>query len=59
MTTRAIVADRRIDADKVVEAQAVGVATVRRSRPIGAAVADIVETAIEAVATTRSRVPND
>ena len=55
---RAIVAARRIDAAKVVEVQVVGVAIVRRSRPIVAVVADIVETATEVVATTRSRVPD-
>ena len=58
-TAQAIVAGRRIDAAIVVEAQPVRVVIVRRSRPIAAVVADIVETAIVAAATTRSRLPDD
>lgn len=58
MTVRAIVVERRIDVAKVVEVQVVRVAIVRRSRPIVAAVADIAETAIAVVATTRKRVPD-
>ena len=55
MTVRAIVVVRRIDVAIVVEVQVVGVVIVRRSRPIVAVVADIVETAIVVVAITRSR----
>lgn len=57
-TVRAIIVVRRIDPAIVAEEQAVRAVTVRRSRPIGAVVADIAETAIIAVAMTRSRVPN-
>ena len=57
-TVRAIAVARRIDVAIVLEVQAVGVFIVRRSRPIEAGVADIVETAIVAVATTRSRIPD-
>ena len=57
-TAQAIVAGRRIDAAIVVEAQPVRVVIVRRSRPIAAAVADKVETAIVVVAITRSRIPD-
>ena len=56
-TERATVAARRIDAAIVAEVQAVRVVTVRRSRPIVTAVADIAETA-NAVAKTRSRIPD-
>ena len=58
MTARAIVADQRIDAAIVVEAQVVRVVIVRRCRPIVAAVADKVETAIVVAAITRRRVPD-
>ena len=59
LTVRAIgVAVRRIDVDNVVEEQAARAVIERRRRPIVAGVADIVETAIDAVAITRSRVPN-
>ena len=58
-TVRAKVAARRIDAATVAEAQVAHAAVdVRRSRPIAAVAADIAETAIVAVATTRSRIPN-
>ena len=52
---RAIVVVRQIDVAIVVEVQVVRVVIVRRSRPIVAVVADIVETAIVVVAITRSR----
>ena len=55
MTVRAIVVVRRIDVAIVVEFQVVRVVIVRRSRPIVAVVADIVETAVIVVAITRSR----
>ena len=58
LTVRAIVAVRRIDVAKVVEVQAERVVTVRRSRPIVAVVADMVETAIVVAAITRSRIPD-
>lgn len=54
MAIRAIVVVRWIDVAIVVEVQVVRVVTVRRSRPIVAVVADIVETAIVVVAITRS-----
>ena len=58
-TAQAIVAGRRIDVAIVAEAQFAHAAVdVRRSRPIVAVEADIVETAIVAVARTRSRVPD-
>ena len=57
LTARAKVAEQRIDVDIVVEVQAARVAIARRSRPTVAEVADIVETAIDAAAITRSRVP--
>ena len=57
-TVRATAGDRRIDAAIVVEAQIARAVIVRRSRPRGAAVADIAETAIAVVAITRSRVPD-
>ena len=53
MTVRAIVV-RRIDVAIVVEVQVIRVVIIRRSRPIVAVVADIVETAVIVVATTRS-----
>ena len=52
-----MVAARRIDAAKAVEAQEVRV-TVRRSRPIVAVAADIAQTAIVVVAITRNRIPD-
>ena len=55
---RTIVVVRRRDADIVEEVQAVRVVTVRRSRPIVAGVADIVETARVVDAITRSRIPD-
>ena len=55
MTVRAIVVVRRIDVAIVVKVQVVRVVAVRRSRPIVAVVADIVETDIVVVAITRSR----
>ena len=58
MTVRAIAAVRRKDVAIVAEVQAARVDTVRRSRPIVAAVVDTVETATEAVAKTRSRIPD-
>lgn len=58
MTVRAIVVVRRTDAVKDAEVQAVRVAIARRSRPIVAVVADIVETAVAVAATTRSRIPD-
>ena len=58
LTFRAIVSARRTDVAIVVEEQAVRVVTVRRSRPVVAEVADIVETATAAVAITRSRIPD-
>jgi hypothetical protein len=54
LAIRAIVVVRWIDVAIVVEVQVVRVVTVRRSRPIVAVVADIVETAIVVVAITRS-----
>ena len=57
-TVRATAAVRRIDVAIVVEVQAERVVTARRSRPIEAVAADIAETAIVAVAKTRSRVPD-
>ena len=56
-TVSAKVVVRRIDAAIVVEVQAERAATVRRSRPIVAVVADTAETAIVAAAITRSRIP--
>ena len=56
-TVLAKVVARRIDEAIVGEEQAVRVAAVRRSRPIVAALADIVETAT-AAANTRSRIPD-
>lgn len=50
-------AARRIDIATIVVVQAVRVAVDRRGRPIAAAETDIVETAIEVVAITRSRIP--
>ena len=58
VTVRAIDADRRIDVAIVVEAQAVRSAIARRSRPIVAVAANNVETAVVAVAITRSRIPD-
>ena len=58
MTVRASVVVRRNDAAIAVEVQAVRVVIERRSRPTVAAEADTVETAIDAVATTRSRIPD-
>ena len=55
VAVRAIVVVRRIDGAIVVEVQVVRVVIVRRSRPIVAVVANIVETAIIVVAITRSR----
>ena len=57
-TVRAIEVARRIDVAIVAEGQAVREVAVRRCRPTVAAAADIVETAIEAVARTRSRIPD-
>ena len=57
-TVRAIAIDRRKDVATAVEAQAVRAVIVWRSRPTAAAVAETVETAIVAVAITRSRVPD-
>ena len=56
-TVSAIFVERRIDDAIVAEAQEVRVVIVRRSRPIAAAEADIVETASAAAAITRSRIP--
>ena len=58
MTARAIVVVRRRDVAIVAEVQAVRVVIARRSRPIAAAVADIVETATAVAAITRSRIPD-
>ena len=58
IAVRAIEIGRRSDDAIVVEVQVARVATARISRPIVAALADIAET-IVAVATTRSRVPED
>ena len=58
MTVRAIVVARRTDVAIDAEVQIERVVTVRRSRPIEAVAADIVETANVAVAITRSRVPD-
>ena len=58
LTARATVAAQRGDGAIVVDAQAVRAATVRRSRPKVASVTNIVETAIVAVARTRSRIPD-
>ena len=58
MTERAIAEVRRIDEAIVVEVQVVREVAVRRSRPKEAVVADIVETAIDAAAPTRSRIPD-
>ena len=55
LSVRAIVAVRRKDVAIVGEVQVARVVIVRRSRPIVAAAADIVETAIVVVAITRSR----
>ena len=55
---RAKVAGRRNDVATEVEVQAVRVFAVRRGRPTVAAATDIVETAISAVAITRSRIPD-
>ena len=55
---RAIAVVRRRDVDKQVEAQVVRVVSARRCRPRVAAVADIVEAAIAAVARTRSWIPD-
>ena len=57
-TERAIAADRRIDVAKAAEVQVARTVTARRSRPVVAVAADIAETAIEVVATTRSRIPD-
>lgn len=57
-TGRAIVAVRRIDVAIVAEVQAARVVSARRSRPIEAEAADMVETANIAVAITRSRIPD-
>lgn len=55
---RAIAVVRRKDAAIVVEVQVVRVVAARRSRPTAAEAADIVETAIDAAAITRSRIPD-
>ena len=58
-TVRATVADRRSDVATAVEAQEVRwVAAAMRRRPTEAAVTDIAEIAIVAVAITRSRIPD-
>ena len=57
LTDRASVPFRRIDVAIAVEVKDVRAAIVSRSRPIVAAEADIVETAI-VVAITRSRIPD-
>ena len=49
---------RRIDVAIVAEEQVVRAAAVRRGRPKVADSADIFETAIVVVATTRSRIPD-
>ena len=48
----------QIDVVFIVEVKVVRVAIARRSRPIEAAIADIVETAIVVVEITRSRIPD-
>ena len=58
LPVRAIVVVRRIDVAIAEEVQGVRVVIVRRSRPIAAVVTDIVQTAIDVVATTRSRIPD-
>ena len=58
MTERASAVERRIDVAIAVEVQIARVLIARRSRPIVAAVADTEETAIAAVAFTRSRIPD-
>ena len=58
MNARANEVVQRKDAATAAEEQAVRVAIVRRSRPIAAEVADIAQTAIVAVAKTRSRIPD-
>ena len=58
LTARVIVAERQTDVAKVAEVQAVRVAAERGSRPTVAAEADMVETAIAADETTRSRIPD-
>ena len=58
LAVRATVVARRIDVTTVGEVQAVRVVIVRRSRPTGAAVADIAQTANAVAATTQSRVPD-
>ena len=58
VTVRAIAAVRRTDEAISVEVQIVRDVIVRRSRPIVAVVADIVQTADVAVAITRSRIPD-
>ena len=57
VTERAIVVFRRIDAATAAEVQAVRAGDIRRGRPV-AAVADTAQTAVVAVAITRSRVPD-
>lgn len=58
MTVRATAAVRRTDVAIFVEDQEVRVEAARRSRPIAAVVADIVENATVAEAITRSRIPD-
>ena len=58
LTVRATVVVRRTDVAIVVEVQVVRVVIVRRSRPIGAEVADMVEKAVTVAAKTRTRVPD-
>ena len=58
VTVRAIVAARRMDVAIAVEEQAEREAANRRSRPIEFVAADNAETAIVAVAITRSRIPD-
>ena len=58
MAERATVVVPRTDAARVAEVQGVRAVTVRRSRPIGAAVADIEQTATTAGVITRSRIPD-
>ena len=58
LTVRSKVVARRIDVAIEVELQVARAVTDRRSRPIVAVAADIVQTAVDVVATTRSRVPS-
>ena len=58
MTGRALAAVRRTDAFIHLDEQVVRAVVDRRSRPIVAANADIVETANGVVAPTRTRIPD-